>query len=72
VSWSDIGDSFDNASNARRLAGYTLVAVRGAFQLNETVQLYGRIENATDEAYQTAFRYGSPPRQAFVGVRLRR
>lgn len=72
VSNAEVGDSFDNVSNSRRLAGYGLLAVRAAFQLSPGVQIYGRVENATDEAYQTTFGYGSPPRQAFLGVRFRR
>jgi vitamin B12 transporter len=69
ASVTQVGDSFDNASNSVRLEGYTLVSLRGSVQLREGLSLYGRVENATDEAYQTTFRYGSPPRQAFFGVR---
>lgn len=69
VSISDIGDSFDNASNARLLPGYQLLTVRGEVRINTHFAIYARIENATDEIYQTTFRYGSPRRQAFIGIR---
>lgn len=71
VSVSDTGDSFDNAANTRRLDGYTLVTARGELRLNPRLSLFARIENATDAAYQTVSFYGSPGRQAFVGVRAR-
>lgn len=71
VSVSDVGDSFDNANNARLLPGYQLITVRGQFQINKQFAVYGRIENASDEIYQTTFRYGSPRKQAFVGIRSR-
>jgi vitamin B12 transporter len=71
VSVSDIGDSFDNASNSRVLKGYQLVTLRGQFQITRQVSIYGRIENATDEVYQTTFGYGSPRKQAFLGIRSR-
>jgi vitamin B12 transporter len=71
VSLSDVGDSFDNASNARLLPSYQLITVRGQFQINKQFAVYGRIENASDEIYQTTFRYGSPRKQAFVGIRSR-
>jgi vitamin B12 transporter len=71
LSVSEIGHSFDNASNSRRLAGYQLITVRGQFQINKQFALYGRIENAGDEIYQTSSGYGSPRRQAFIGIRSR-
>lgn len=64
-----VGDSFDDAANTRRLKSHTLAGVRGAFAVTERWSIYGRVENVTDEAYQTAFGYGALPRQAFVGVR---
>jgi len=68
---TDVGKSFDNAANTRPLKSYTLVALRGAWQVTPKVALYGRVENAGDEAYETATGYGSMPRQAFVGVRTK-
>jgi vitamin B12 transporter len=66
---SQVGDSFDNASNSVRLKGYTLVNLRAEFKLNEHYALYGRVDNAGDEAYSTTGGYGSAPREVSVGVR---
>lgn len=66
-----IGDSFDNASNARRLTGYTLVDLRASYPVMANVEVYGRIENLFDERYETTFRYGQPGRAGYAGVRLR-
>ena len=71
VGLGHVGPSFDNASNTRRLAGYTLISLRGSYALNAQWAVFGRVENASDEAYQTVFQYGSPPREAFFGVRAR-
>lgn len=65
------GDSFDNASNATRLEGYTLVDLRASYPINETLDVYGRIENVGDEVYETTRDYGVAGRGAFVGVRAR-
>ncbi|KQM34099.1 TonB-dependent receptor plug domain-containing protein [Sphingomonas sp. Leaf10] len=65
-----IGDSFDNASNARRLDGYVLTDLRASFPVTERIQVYGRVENLFDERYQTIFQYGTPGRAAYGGVRL--
>lgn len=65
-----VGDSFDNASNTRRLDGYVLVDLRASYPVTKGFSLYGRIENLFDEQYETIFRYGTPRRAAYAGVRL--
>ncbi len=65
-----VGNSFDNASNTRRLQGYVLVDLRASYPITKGVSLYGRIENLFDEQYETIFRYGTPRRAAYAGVRL--
>lgn len=65
------GDSFDDAGNFVRLDGYGLVTLRASVPLGERFELYGRIENVTDQHYQTAAGYGSYGRSAYAGVRAR-
>lgn len=71
VSVTAVGDSYENAANTIRLKGYSLIALRGTYRLSENLDLTARIENLADEVYQTSFNYGSPPRQAFIGLRAR-
>jgi vitamin B12 transporter len=63
------GRSFDNASNSVELDGYTVVDLRAAFALRDNLEVYGRLENAFDEEYETIARYGNAGRGLFVGVR---
>ncbi len=65
-----VGDSFDNASNTRRLDGYVLVDLRASYPITQGVSLYGRIENLFNEEYETIFRYGTPSRATYAGVRV--
>lgn len=65
-----VDDSFDNASNTRRLDGYVLVDLRASYPITQGVSIYGRIENLFNEEYETIFRYGTPRRAAYAGVRL--
>ncbi len=65
-----VSASFDNASNTRKLAGYILVDLRAAFPLTRMIELYGRVENLFNTQYETSFRYGTPRRAAYAGVRL--
>ena len=63
------GRSFDNAANTSVLDGYTLVDLRAAYTFSPELQIYGRIENVSDEDYATASGYGSIGRGAFAGFR---
>ena len=63
------GRSFDNAANTTRLKSYTLVDLRASYPLRPGLELYGRIENLFDRAYETAFSYGALGRAGYAGVR---
>ncbi len=71
VTMQYVGHSFDNASNTRRLKSYVLTDVRIAYPINQTFEVYGRIENLFDQRYETLYRYGTLGRGAFAGVRAR-
>ena len=69
VRWS--GRCFDDLANGRVLKAYALADLRGEVALRPGISLYGRIENLFDQAYQTAYQYGSVGRAAYLGVRAR-
>uniref|UniRef100_B0SYB5 TonB-dependent receptor n=1 Tax=Caulobacter sp. (strain K31) TaxID=366602 RepID=B0SYB5_CAUSK len=71
VTMQYVGHSFDNAANTRRLKSYVLTDVRIAYPINDTFELYGRVENLFDQQYETIYRYGALGRGAFAGVRAR-
>lgn len=66
-----VGKTFDNAANTNVLPSYTLLDLRASWPVSEKVDVYGRVENALDEEYETTRNYGSPGRGAYVGVRAR-
>ncbi|MEE4207579.1 MAG: TonB-dependent receptor, partial [Erythrobacter sp.] len=65
-----VGDSFDDAANARPLEGYALLDLRASMPLGERLELFGRVENVFDAEYQTVLGYGQAGRGAFAGIRL--
>ncbi len=71
VSLLNVGPSFENASNATRLPGYTLVDVRAALPVGKRLELTARIENLFNAAYETALRFGQPGRAGYIGARVR-
>lgn len=66
-----VGRTFDNAANSFVLKDYTVVDLRASWNINDNVEVYGRIENIFDEVYSTTRNYSSPRRGAFAGVRAR-
>lgn len=66
-----VGDSFDDAGNFVRIDGHALLTLRAALPVGDNLELYGRIENVTDAAYETVAGYGTPGRAAYGGVRVR-
>lgn len=50
---------------------YTLVRLGASYQVNEIVEVYGRIENLTDETYEEVIGYLGQPQGVFFGVRFR-
>jgi len=66
-----VGDSFDNVGNTYVLQSYTLLDLRASYPLTEALEVYGRVENAFDDDYETTRNYSSPGRGAYVGVRAR-
>jgi vitamin B12 transporter len=69
VAVTHAGRNFDNAANTVVLESYTVVDLRAAYALRDNLELFGRLENAFDEEYQTIARYGTIGRGVFVGVR---
>jgi len=53
------------------LKAYTLVNLAGALKLNDTLELYGRIENLTNDRYEEVYGFNTAGRAAYGGLRLR-
>ncbi|MGB1118128.1 MAG: TonB-dependent receptor plug domain-containing protein [Parvibaculales bacterium] len=51
------------------LDDYTLVGLTGRWQWRENTDLVARIENATDDDYQTVNGYGTSGRAAYIGIK---
>ncbi|MDY6946063.1 MAG: TonB-dependent receptor [Pseudomonadota bacterium] len=71
VAVQHVSRSFDTASNAFVLDGYTLVDLRASYAVSDSLEVYGRVENAGDETYQTSRRYGTLGRTFYGGIRQR-
>ena len=63
---------FINATPQTRVSldAYTLVNAGGSFQLTDTTQIYGRVENLFDENYEEVFSFKTQGITGFLGVRI--
>lgn len=71
VSVRYVGETFNDAENKVKVDPYTLVDLRASYPINDNLEVYGRVENAFDEDYQTVLNYGTAGRGVFGGVRVR-
>jgi vitamin B12 transporter len=63
------GRSFDDLANTERLDGYTLLGLRAEYAPTPSVRIQGRLENALDEDYQTAYLFNQPGRAFYLTLR---
>jgi vitamin B12 transporter len=61
--------SFDTISNTYVLDGYTLFDLRASYAVSDSLEVYGRIENAFDEHYEIVKNYGTLGRTFYAGLR---
>ncbi len=50
---------------------YTLVRLGASYRLNDSIEVYGRVENLTEETYEEVIGYLGQPQGVFIGVRFR-
>ena len=65
-----VGSSFEGVANATELDEYVVVDLRASYQASERLEIHGRVENLLDEQYETTFRYGTPGRGVYAGLRM--
>ena len=53
------------------LKSFTLVNLAGAWKLTDHIDVFGRVENLTDESYQEVYGFNAAGRAAYAGVRAR-
>jgi vitamin B12 transporter len=50
---------------------YTLVRLGLSYQLTDSLEIYGRVENLTDERYEEVIGFLGSPRAAYIGLRFK-
>lgn len=60
---------YDDVANTRKLGGYAIFNLYGAYQLGSGWSVFARINNLFDRDYETAADYATTGLNAFVGLR---
>ncbi len=78
LEWLHMGEYYLDPANEHEYAGHDLLQLRGSLQVNNTINVFARIENLTDEKYASradfAFGdyrfFGGQPRAIHFGVNV--
>jgi len=76
ISWRHVGSYFTNPGNTQRYDGHDIFVLRFAYDVSETLTLFGRVDNLFDARYadRADFAFGNErffpgrPRTLFFGV----
>ena len=64
-----VGQRYDDLANTRKLDRYVKLDIRGEYTLNQNWRVQGRIENISNERYETASFFNQPGRNFFITLR---
>ena len=53
-----------------QLPSYFLMNMTGSYQLNDKIELYGRVDNVFNCYYEEAWGYATPGRSAYAGIKV--
>jgi len=64
-----VGERFDDNANTNITPGFGRVDLNATVPINQSVEVFGRVENLFDNNYQEVRGFGTPGLSAFVGMR---
>jgi len=66
----DIEPTLGNSGGVFDAPGFTVIDIGGAARLSRLLEIFARVENAADRAYEEAFGFPAPGRVVMAGVRV--
>lgn len=67
--WQGVGDRYDSTTKTRHMGGYGLINTFARYALSRDLSVEARANNLGDKKYETAWGYGTPGANLFVGLR---
>ncbi|MCG2754496.1 MAG: TonB-dependent receptor [Desulfobacteraceae bacterium] len=64
------GKRYRNAGNTAEMPDYTLFNLAASYDMMKWLKIFGRVENLTDQKYQSIYQYGEPGIGFYGGIKL--
>lgn len=65
-----VGRRYRNAGNTAEMPDYTLFNLAASYDMMKWLKIFGRVENLTDQKYQSIYKYGEPCIGFYGGVKV--
>ncbi len=65
-----VGQRFNDTTNTESMPSFYVWNVSATYDVNKTVQIYGRADNIFNRKYEEILFFGTPIRSVFGGVRI--
>jgi len=62
------GDSFEDAANTQKIAGFVTVDLRAAYHFNKNWRISAKLKNLLDKQYQLVKTYNTADRNFFISI----
>ncbi len=67
--WQGVGDRYDSTTETKHMGGYGLLNAFARYAVSKDLSVEARANNLGDKQYETAWGYGTPGANLFVGLR---
>jgi len=64
-----VGKRYRNTSNTAEMPSYILVNLAASYEVTQWLQVFGRVDNLTDQNYQSIYQYGEPGIGIYGGIK---
>ena len=65
-----VGRRYRNAGNTAEMPDYTLFNLVASYDMMKWLKIFGRVENLTDQKYQSIYKYGEPGIGFYGGIKV--
>jgi vitamin B12 transporter len=65
-----VGRRYRNTGNTAEMPDYTLFNLAASYDMMKWLKIFGRVENLTDQKYQSIYKYGEPGIGFYGGIKV--
>jgi vitamin B12 transporter len=65
-----VGKRYRSTDNTLEMPEYTLVNLAASYEVTKHLQIFGRVDNITDQNYESVYQYGEPGIGVYGGIKI--